>query len=113
MSIKQQIVGAQVARPHRVPWQPAKHRKLPAVIRTSGYAQSDPLQGAIRILKGHEERLCSAVFSPDGERLVTAPTDTTARIWPVDPLRCAVKLKPRDLTETERNRFGLPSLKEQ
>ena len=33
------------------------------------------------LLGGHEERVTSALFSPDGARIVTASADTTARIW--------------------------------
>ena len=33
------------------------------------------------VLKGHDDAVDSAVFSPDGSRVVTASADTTARIW--------------------------------
>jgi WD40 repeat protein len=33
------------------------------------------------LLKGHEDVVNSATFSPDGRRVVTASTDTTALIW--------------------------------
>jgi len=32
-------------------------------------------------LKGHQDRVCSASFSPDGKRIVTASWDRTARVW--------------------------------
>jgi WD40 repeat protein len=32
-------------------------------------------------LEGHEGTVNSAVFSPDGKRIVTASDDGTARIW--------------------------------
>src|SRR5262249_25370804 len=32
-------------------------------------------------LGGHDHRVVSAVFSPDGSRIVTASDDGTARIW--------------------------------
>jgi WD40 repeat protein len=35
-------------------------------------------------LKGHEKEIVSAVFSPDGTRVVTASSDNTARIWMSD-----------------------------
>jgi WD40 repeat protein len=33
--------------------------------------------------EGHESSVVSAAFSPDGSRIVTASSDTTARIWDV------------------------------
>jgi WD40 repeat protein len=30
---------------------------------------------------GHEDRVHSATFSPDGTRIVTAASDRTARLW--------------------------------
>ena len=35
----------------------------------------------IAVLRGHEYQVNSAVFSPDGTRVVTASADKTARIW--------------------------------
>ncbi|MFV1988180.1 MAG: toll/interleukin-1 receptor domain-containing protein [Gemmatimonadota bacterium] len=32
-------------------------------------------------LRGHEDTLWGAVFSPDGERIITASVDGTARVW--------------------------------
>jgi WD40 repeat protein len=31
--------------------------------------------------KGHQDKVISASFSPDGQRLVTASNDRTARVW--------------------------------
>jgi WD40 repeat protein len=36
------------------------------------------------VLRGHEDRVRSAVFSPDGKRIVTASYDRTARVWNAD-----------------------------
>ena len=36
-------------------------------------------------LKGHENWVMSAAFSPDGKRIVTASRDKTARVWDVFP----------------------------
>ena len=33
------------------------------------------------MLRGHESSVRSAVFSPDGTRIVTASFDNTARLW--------------------------------
>jgi len=35
----------------------------------------------LRVLRGHESLVWSAVFSPDGQRVVTASYDNTARLW--------------------------------
>ena len=35
----------------------------------------------IAVLRGHDELVYSAAFSPDGSRIVTASFDKTARIW--------------------------------
>jgi WD40 repeat protein len=36
---------------------------------------------AVAVLRGHEGRVNTAAFSPDGPRVVTASGDRTARIW--------------------------------
>ena len=38
---------------------------------------------AIMALRGHDDAVSSAVFSPDGTRIVTASADKTARVWDV------------------------------
>jgi WD40 repeat protein len=37
----------------------------------------------IAILQGHTDKLETAVFSPDGQRIVTASADHTARVFRV------------------------------
>jgi serine/threonine protein kinase len=41
-------------------------------------ARSD---NSLAVLRGHEDWVRSAAFSPDGTRVVTASRDTTARVW--------------------------------
>jgi len=36
------------------------------------------------VLRGHEARVFSARFSPDGQRIVTSAGDNTARLWPTN-----------------------------
>ena len=39
----------------------------------------------LAVLSGHHARLRSAMFSPDGRRIITASDDASARIWDVSP----------------------------
>jgi WD40 repeat protein len=36
----------------------------------------------LAVLRGHENYIRSAVFSPDGQTILTASEDGTARLWP-------------------------------
>ena len=61
----------------------------------------------IAVLAGHSGPVRSAVFSPDGERILTASDDTTARIWRIFPTTQALVdrskiLVPRCLTPEQR-----------
>jgi WD40 repeat protein/tRNA A-37 threonylcarbamoyl transferase component Bud32 len=61
-------------------------------------------------LKGHTHIVTGAVFSPDGKWLVTTSGDSQARLWPLDPLAEAIRRKPRELTEEERQQFEVGEL---
>ncbi|MFT7463487.1 MAG: WD40 repeat protein/serine/threonine protein kinase [Pseudohongiellaceae bacterium] len=56
-------------------------------------------------LVGHDGQVTHGAFSPDGQTVITASLDGTARLWPVHPVNCG--LVPRDLTERERADLGL------
>jgi len=47
------------------------------------------------VLRGHEDEVNSAAFSPDGQRIVTASADKTARIWDVH----FAMMKPQQLVQ--------------
>ena len=47
----------------------------------------------IAVLKGHEDAVSSAEFSPDGKRIVTASGDKTARIWDAETYQQIAVLK--------------------
>ena len=53
---------------------------------------------APRILRGHEKRLTSATFSPNGALVLTASDDGTARLWDVNGQRerCASRAHRTD-----------------
>lgn len=63
-------------------------RRLLATASEDGRAALVALNGSgcgePRYLRGHGSNLYSAQFSPDGERLVTASLDRTARVWGSD-----------------------------
>ena len=63
-------------------------------------------------LKGHEDAVSAASFSPDGERVLTASYDKMARIWPLDLLSAAQREKPRELTPDEVDRYEVGSPEE-
>jgi WD40 repeat protein len=45
---------------------------------------------ALAVLEGHTNWVNSAAFSPDGDRIVTASDDGTARVWSADGEQLAV-----------------------
>ena len=51
-------------------------------------------------LAGHTDHVTHGVFSPDGQLVITASLDGTARLWPVHPIES--KILPRPLTQRER-----------
>ncbi len=64
------------------------------------------------MLQGHEDRVRSAAFSPDGAEVVTASSDRTARIWRVfrttqELIDYARNIVPRQLTPEQRKQFFL------
>src|SRR5262249_17504708 len=67
-------------------------------------------------LRGHDNPVLSAVFSPDGRRVVTASVDNTARLWDVGTMpdgnlfSVACTLLPdNDLTDIARD-YGFSNL---
>ncbi|RKY21747.1 MAG: hypothetical protein DRQ55_03120, partial [Planctomycetota bacterium] len=56
-------------------------------------------------LTGHDGQLTQGAFSPDGQLVITASLDGTARLWPVHPAQSG--LTPRALAPDERALLGL------
>ena len=65
----------------------------------------------IAVIKGHDDAVTSAAFSPDGKTIVTTSTDKTARIWPAQTgqalIDYAKQKLPRCLTEKQREEYAL------
>jgi hypothetical protein len=65
------------------------------------------------VLRGHDNRIVAAVFSPDGTRVVTASDDQTARVWGEwhfgleDMIAIARKRVRTTLSPDQDQRFGL------
>lgn len=73
----------------------------------------DRYPAAAHALQGHTDAVVRAGFSPDGQRIVTASADKTARVYlarVVDLLAVAACRVPRGLTDEEIQRFsvGMP-----
>jgi WD40 repeat protein len=49
---------------------------------------------ALHTLRGHTDQINTAVFAPDGRRIVTASRDGTARIWDTRTGRALRILRP-------------------
>ncbi len=75
--------GRYVAATFRDYWS-ALHRGGRRVLYTDQAVRLwDTGTGKETVLRGHENRVVSARFSPDGKRLVSASWDQTARVWDV------------------------------
>ncbi|MCB0198284.1 MAG: hypothetical protein KDJ65_40455 [Anaerolineae bacterium] len=69
-------------------------------------------RSVIRRLNGHTSFVFGAAFSPDGQTIVTASHDRTARIWPsvaqlLEEADALIQRDPPEFTPEERTRFGL------
>jgi len=56
--------------------------KTPYVVPAPGFALPDlPHPALIRTLEGHTSSIEDCTFSPDGERIVSASSDSTVKVW--------------------------------
>ncbi len=56
----------------------------------------------VRTLKGHKEYVPTAFYSPDGEKVITASCDQTARIWDAKNGRCIHILKCPEFVDLKK-----------
>jgi WD40 repeat protein len=62
-------------------------------------------------LKGHDNLLWSAAYSPDGQRIATAGSDGIVQVYTTDIdelLQIAESRVTRQLTVEEKERYGVP-----
>jgi len=62
-------------------------------------------------LTGHDSKVHSAGYSPDGRRIVTASSDGTVQIYTTDMdelLEIAKSRVTRQLTAEEKEKYGVP-----
>ena len=74
--------------------------------RTARLWDVETLQEVARF-SGHAAAVLDGAIRPDGRWLATGDKDGVVRIWPVDPLELAQRVKPSELTESERRELGL------
>ena len=62
-------------------------------------------------LKGHDGRVFSTVYSPNGQRIVTASNDGTVQVYTTDMdelLEIAKSRVTRQLTAEEKEKYSVP-----
>lgn len=52
-----------------------------------------PLEATRSILQGHSAWVCTACYSPDGKRVITASLDRTARVWDTETGKILLRLQ--------------------
>lgn len=77
-----------------------------AIASGSGVHVFDSTLGEVLAESKMEDDIVGGRFTPDGSSIITG-THAGLRIWPVDRLAAALRLKPRELTDAECKRYGI------
>lgn len=59
----------------------------------------------------HHGALLACALSADGAYALTSAKDRTVLVWPTDPVKLALNLRPVDFTPADRRKLSLPPIR--